>query len=167
MKLCKAIVFNSNTGFSESYARMLSDETGIPVFSLKQACHHLSKGDEVFFLGWVMGSRIMGLAKARKQFNLAGIASVGMINEEKAIAEIRKANGIADDYPFFFLHGGLAIERLHGIYRLLFKLAVNTIKRTASTPTDSSMETYKMMTEGASFISMKNLRPVISWISRN
>src|SRR5574344_1385671 len=92
MKLCKAIVFNTNTGFSGSYARMLSDETGIPVFSLKQACHHLSKGDEVFFLGWVMGSRIMGLAKARKQFNLAGIASVGMINEEKAIAEIRKAN---------------------------------------------------------------------------
>ena len=167
MKEIKAIVYCSNTGFTEAYARMLSEELDLPVFSEKQAHLHLGSGDSVFFLVWVLGSSIKGLEKARKRYDVEGTASVGLVLTDQSVAEIRKRNKIADDAPFFALHGGLAIEKLHGFYKLVFKLGTKALERTSSAPADEKMETYKILTEGASFLDRKNLKPIVSWYSKH
>lgn len=39
--MAKAIVYTSNTGYTEEYARLLGEETGLPVYSLKDASDSL------------------------------------------------------------------------------------------------------------------------------
>ena len=42
----KAIVFTSNTGTTEKYARLLADKTGLPAYSSEQARRELADGSE-------------------------------------------------------------------------------------------------------------------------
>ena len=39
-----AIVYTSNTGFTARYAALLSEETGLPAYSIKDAGKNLAKG---------------------------------------------------------------------------------------------------------------------------
>lgn len=163
MKDTKAIVFCSNTGFTETYARFLAEDLELPVFSLKQAQKHLSKGDSIFFLGWVLGSHVSGLDKARKVFDVKGVVAVGLHAGEEAAADVRRISCIGEEDAFFLLPGGLALEKLHGLYKLLFKMGSKAMAQGAA---QGDMETYKMLTEGANFVDRKYLKPVISWFRK-
>ncbi len=162
----KSVVFSSNTGFTEAYARMLSDEIGVPVFSLKQACRHLQRGDSVFYIGWVKASRIIGLRRASGRFSVAGVASVGLMMDEESLERIKRGNGISDNTPYFALPGGLALDKLHGLDKLLFNLGRKAMARTSREPGKDNMETYKILTEGVSFVDKKHLKPIINAYSR-
>lgn len=158
----KSVVFSSNTGFTEAYARMLSDEIGVPVFSLKQACRHLQRGDSVFYIGWVKASRIIGLRRASGRFSVAGVASVGLMMDGESLERIKRGNGISDNMPYFALPGGLALDKLHGLDKLLFNLGRKAMARTSREPGKDNMETYKILTEGVSFVDKKHLKPIIN-----
>lgn len=45
----KAIVYYSNTGSTKEYAEMISNATGIPNMSLKEAKKNLSKDDDIIW----------------------------------------------------------------------------------------------------------------------
>ena len=60
----KAIVFTSNTGTTEKYARLLADKTGLPAYSSEQARRELADGSEIIYLGWLKAGEIAGYAKA-------------------------------------------------------------------------------------------------------
>ena len=53
-----AILYNSNTGFTERYAKMLGEKTGLPVFFCRKPAEKGSGGDTY------------GLAYGRKPFRL-------------------------------------------------------------------------------------------------
>ena len=59
----KAIDYESNTGFTQKYAFMLSEKTGLPAYLLENAKSELHKGDEIFFLG---KARSAGMQKPPK-----------------------------------------------------------------------------------------------------
>lgn len=58
----KAIVYTTNTGSTESYARLLSQETGLPAYSMAEAKTQLDRNDEIIYLGWLMANSIKGYA---------------------------------------------------------------------------------------------------------
>ena len=49
--MIQAVVYTSNTGSTEQYARLLGQETGLPVCSLTEARKTLSAGTQILYLG--------------------------------------------------------------------------------------------------------------------
>lgn len=58
-----AILYNSNTGFTERYAKMLGEKTGLPVFSAENPP---KKGTAVIYMGWLMAGSVFGYKKPQK-----------------------------------------------------------------------------------------------------
>ena len=57
-----AIVCTSNTGHTRQYALLLSEQTGLPVYSLDEANPQLSGGSPVIYLGWIHASHVKGFS---------------------------------------------------------------------------------------------------------
>ena len=62
-----AIIYTTNTGSTESYAKLLAQKTGLPVYSLADAKDAVPEGAEVIYLGWISASAVKGYAKAAKR----------------------------------------------------------------------------------------------------
>lgn len=46
-----AIIYTTNTGSTEHYAKLLAQKTGLPVYSLAEAKKRVFAGAEVIYLG--------------------------------------------------------------------------------------------------------------------
>lgn len=62
-----AIVYTSNTGYTQQYALMLANQTGLPVYSLEESVARLPAGNSIIYLGWLMAGRVQGYPKAAKR----------------------------------------------------------------------------------------------------
>lgn len=51
-----AIIYTTNTGSTEHYAKLLAQKTGLPVYSLAEAKKRVFAGAEVIYLGWIMAA---------------------------------------------------------------------------------------------------------------
>lgn len=71
------IVYKSNTGYTEQYAKLLGDALDMPSYSLEKVpkCH---KGGEVIYLGWLFAGNIVGYKKAAKLYKVRCVCGVGM-----------------------------------------------------------------------------------------
>jgi len=54
----KAIVYTGNTGSTERYARLLAEQTGLPVYSLAEGKKAVPAGAEIIDLGWIMAGAV-------------------------------------------------------------------------------------------------------------
>lgn len=162
----KAIVYTSETGHTEHFAKLLSHEIGIPAYELKQAGASLKKGDEVIYLGWLMAGNVKGYKKAAEQYRIAAIGAVGMYNTVAQLEDIKKNNKLPASMPVFPLDGGFEIEKLSGLYKFM----MNCMKKGVSKKLESKEEltpdevvTLKMMKEGGSLVSANQLDEFKSW----
>lgn len=62
-----AIIYTTNTGSTERYARLLAQKTGRPAYSLAEAKKWVFAGAEVIYLGWIMAGSVKGYAEAAQQ----------------------------------------------------------------------------------------------------
>ena len=74
----KAIVYTSQCGHTQRYARMLSEKTGVPAYSMKEAREKLQLKDEVFYMGWLMAGTVKGIQQAMDRYIVRGAAIVGV-----------------------------------------------------------------------------------------
>lgn len=56
-----AIIYTTNTGSTEHYAKLLAQITGLPVYSLAEAKKRVFAGAEVIYLGWIMAGSVKGV----------------------------------------------------------------------------------------------------------
>ena len=63
------ILYTSNTGFTAQYAALLSEQTGLPCFSLK-AAGHIQPGTPILYLGWLMAGNVQGYKEAAKKYTV-------------------------------------------------------------------------------------------------
>lgn len=165
----KAIVYTSNTGFTEKYARLLSEKTGLATYALKDAAK-LDKGDSVIYLGWISANRINGLNKAMKRFDVRAVGAVGMLGTGSRLTETREANKLASDMPLFTLQGGYDNTKLKGIKKLLMKAVEKTLAESLSakaerTPDEEAM--LDMVTNGGDYVRVENLAALLDWYEQN
>ena len=161
-----AIVYTSNTGYTAQYAQLLGNRTGLPVTELAKSEQVLEEGTEILYLGWLMAGVVKGYKKANARYRVRAVCGVGMGATGTQIAEIRKANGLAQDFPLFTLQGGFQMEKLHGIYRWMMRFMAKTVgakleKKENRTADEEQM--LDMMKNGASYVSQENLSAVLSW----
>ena len=65
----KAIIYTTQTGSIERYAKLLAHETGLPAYTLAEAKKAVLPGGSVIYLGWIMAGCIKGYAAALALWN--------------------------------------------------------------------------------------------------
>lgn len=85
-----AIIYTTNTGSTECYARLLAQKTGLPVYSLAEAKKRVFAGAEVIYLGWIMAGSVKGYAEAAKRYRVCAVCAVGMGQTGTQADSVRK-----------------------------------------------------------------------------
>ena len=108
-----AIIYTTNTGSTERYARLLAQETGLPVYSLVEAKKRVFAGAEVIYLGWIMAGSIKGYAEAAKRYRVRAVCAVGMGQTGTQTDSVRKKTAVLANIPLFTLQGNFDVKKLH------------------------------------------------------
>lgn len=167
--MLKAIVYTSNTGFTKKYAEMLGEEIQVPVYEFKQAKGKLTREDEIIYMGWIMAGGIKNYGKARKNYKIKAVCSVGMSKlGGKQCVELKEKQHIKEQ--LFYLQGGFDKSKLKGIYKFMMNSLEKVVKpKVESKPnkTPEDIEMLEMMNHGKDCVKRENLNEVISWIKEN
>lgn len=136
-----AIVYCSSSGSSMQYAKKLSEITGRPVYSIKEAKKQLEPKTAIIFIGWVKAGFIQGLRKAGCFFSIQAVCAVCLVSKEK---DLKSSNRIDPSIPLFILPGMLQKEKLRGANKLFIKLLEKFIlpslqKKETLTPNEEEM----------------------------
>lgn len=160
----KAIVYRSNTGFTEKYARLLGERLDLSVFSLDEAVLSLSRKDRVIYMGWLMAGRVIGLKRAMLRFTICAVCGVGMSETDQT--ESMKKKHKKCTAPMFYLQGGFDMTKLHGIYRLMMRIMEKVVRGSAGKKDAKAAESGKMidvLENGGDFVSAEKLSDVVKW----
>ena len=161
-----AIIYTTNTGSAERYAKLLAQETGLPACSLAEAKKRNFAGAEVVYLGWIMASSVKGYAEAAKRYRVCAVCGVGMGQTGTQIESVRKKSAIPADIPLFTLQGDFNVKKLHGIYRPMMEIMVKTVGKSLSEKEDRTSEEddmLDMMLHGGERVKAENLSAVLDW----
>ena len=165
----KAIVYTSNTGSTACYAKLLGDELGISVYSMKEAKKALPAGTEIIYLGWIMAGKIQGYRSAVTEYKVCAVCAVGMGQTGTQKKEIREKNWIPEKIPVFTLQGNFDVKKLHGIYRIMMNIMIKTAGKALANKTDKSSEEEDMLDmilHNGERVKAQNLQEVIHWYRR-
>ena len=98
----EAVVYTSNTGSTEHYAKLLGHELRVSVYSTEEAGNKLPTGTEIIYLGWIMAGKIQRFGLARKKYKICAVCAVGMGQTGTQRKEIREKNNIPGKIPVTF-----------------------------------------------------------------
>ena len=163
-----AIIYTTNTGSAERYARLLAEQTGLPACSLTEAKKAVAAGAEVIYLGWIMAGPIKGYAAAARRYRVRAVCAVGMGRTGTQADSVRKKTAVPADIPLFTLQGNFDVKKLHGIYRPMMELMVKTVGKGLSEKADRTPEEddmLDMMRCGGERVKEENLSAVLDWYS--
>ena len=163
-----AIIYTTNTGSTEQYAKMLAQKTGLPTYSLAEAKKQVFVGADVIYLGWIMAGSVKGYAAAAKHYRVCAVCGIGMGQTGLQTDSVRKKSVIPSNIPLFTMQGNFNVKKLHGIYRFMMEIMVKTAgKRLAAkkdrTPEENDM--LDMMLHGGERVKTENLSAVLDWYS--
>lgn len=168
--MIKAIVYTSNTGTTKQYAKLLSNETNLPVFSLAEAKKNLQKNEEIIYMGWLMAGNVKDYKAAASLYKPVAVCAVGMEKTKTSIGVNRKENNVPLSIPFFNLQGGFDITKLTGIYKLMMKIMIKSISKILlkkQNRTQEDDDILNMMLHGGNHVSNENLKYVLDWYNKN
>lgn len=163
-----AIIYTTNTGSTERYAKLLAQKTGLPAYSLAEAKKQVFAGAEVIYLGWIMAGSVKGYAEAAKRYRVRAVCGVGMGQTGTQADSIQKKSSVPADIPLFTLQGNFDVKKLHGVYRLMMEIMVKTAgkglaEKKDRTPEEDDM--LDMMLHGGERVKAENLCAVLDWYS--
>lgn len=152
--MSRVIIYKSKTGHTEKYAKMLSKELNIPCYSYKDA--KVSEKDEVIFLSYIYASKIMGLSKILKKYNVKVVIAVGALGYSKDyLNTLRDANNIK--LPFFYLRGGIDYSKLNFFFRNFLSIIGKGIAK-------DDKELLNLFKNGGDFVNKDNLKEVLNYL---
>ena len=161
-----AIIYTTNTGSAERYAKLLAQETGLPVYSFAEAKKQVFSKEKIIYLGWIMAGSVKGYAEAAKRYRVCAVCGVGMGQTGTQIESVRKKSAIPADIPLFTLQGDFNVKKLHGIYRPMMEIMVKTMGKSLAEKADRTSEEddmLDMMLHGGERVKEENLSAVLDW----
>ena len=144
----KAIVYTSQTGHTQRYAQMLAERTGVPAYSLKEAGKSLRRGEEIFYMGWLMAGAPQGNGDLWTEARING--------------------GYSDSGGrLFYLQGGYAPEKLGFFYRMMMKPMAGSVVRQVQARGEAATDQERRMAEifqhGGDFVREEALDEIVRW----
>lgn len=157
------IVYSTNTGSTERYAKMLSEKLSCPCVKISAAAD-LDKNEEIIFMSWMMAGTLQDYAKAKELFaNIKAVCAVGMFSGDKKIDEVREKNQISEE--LFLLPGAFNINKLTGMYKMMMGMAMKMIKGKLKESDDpKAQEMAQKFEEGFDFVSEENLQKLLEYL---
>ena len=168
--MIQAIVYTSNTGSTERYAKLLGHETDLPAYSLEEAKKVLKSGAQIIYLGWIMAGTIQGYREAEKRYQISMVSAVGMEPAGTQLREIREKNQIPETVQLYTLQGGYLIHKLRGVHKLMMLMVTSTAGTALAEKIDRTPEEddlLELMEHGGSRVSIENLSAPIQWCRQN
>ena len=165
----EAIIYTTNTGSAEQYAKMLAEQTGLSVFSMEEAKSEVEEGSEIIYLGWIMAAQVKGYKTAAKKYKIRAVCAVGMEKTGTRTEEIRKKTFVPAEVPLFTLQGNFNVKKLHGFYRLMMSIMVKMVTKQLVAKTDRTQrenEMLEIMLQGGENVRKENLAEVLDWYKR-
>lgn len=160
-----AIVYTSNAGSAARYAEMLSRETGIRVYSMREARGKVPAGAEIVYVGWVMANKAQGYSAAEKRYRVRTVCAVGMAKTGTNADSVRSKTRIPDATPLFTLEGNFSAQKLRGAYRLMMNFALKGLSgKKNRTPEEDEM--LAKMRGNADYVKKENLEGILEWFRR-
>lgn len=145
------IIYKSQTGFTEKYARWIAEETGLPLISIDEMKNFAPEDyDAVIFGSYIHASKINGLKKIKdltagktKLLLFATGASPadskedvdGMWKENLTDAELAAI-------PHFYMPAGLNYERMKGPEKLLMKTMAKVVGKASKKSDPADTDNY-------------------------
>lgn len=163
--MIQAIVYTSNTGSTEQYAKLLGQETGLPVYSLTDAKQALKSDTRILYLGWIMADAIQGYADAAKRYRIPMVCAVGMEPAGKE-QTLREKNGIPQDAALYPLQGGYLPDRLRGVQKLMMRMITGSMAKTLAAKANRMPEEddlLELIRHGGSRVSLEKLAAPLRW----
>ena len=157
-----AIVYVSNTGHTERYAKILAEKTGLIAYEFSEAKKKLSKGESVIFMGWLFASNVKGYSKAKGKFDIKAVCVVGLCPTGELLDEVRKAIKLHTLTPLFTLQGGMDYDKLRGINKFMIDMLTKSIS-SKKEKTEKDVAMLELLTTSGDFVSENNLENVINW----
>ena len=161
-----AIIYTTNTGSTEQYAKLLAQETGLPAYSLTEATRVVPSGTEIIYLGWITAGSVKGFANAAKLYRIRAVCAVGMGQTGTQTESVRKKAAVPAAIPLFTLQGNFNVKKLHGVYRFMMEIMVKAAGKSLAakkdrTPAEDDM--LDMMLHGGERVKAENLSAVLNW----
>lgn len=163
-----AIIYTTNTGSTERYAKLLAQKTGLPVYSLADAKKRVFAGAEVIYLGWIMAGSVKGYAEAAKRYQVRAVCGVGMGQTGTQADSVRQKSAVPANIPLFTLQGNFDVKKLHGVYRPMMEIMVKTAGKALDEKKDRTPEEddmLDMMRCGGERVKAEDLSAVLDWYS--
>ena len=171
------IIYGSNYGTTEQYAKELSKRTNIEAISFENV-QEINKYDKIIYIGGLYAGGVLGMSKTlRKLTNIQNktiiIATVGLADptDEKNINNIRNnikvqiSKEIYDKAKIFHLRGGIDYSKLKFFHKTMMKLLYNAVKNIPqeklSSENKAMIETYN---KKVNFVNFSDLDKIISEI---
>ena len=160
------IIYTSGTGYTEQYAKLLSDLLDLPYYRADRL-PDVHKGGDIIYMGWIMAGSIVGYKHIRSICNVKCLIGVGMSPESPDMEkQLREKMAVPSDTALFYLQGGYDKTKLKGANKLIMKFVEPKIlARFEGMPEEEKKKnpTYRMVTEGYSVVSKEKLDPVAAW----
>ena len=171
------IIYGSNYGTTEQYAKELSRRTNIEAISFENV-QEINKYDKIIYIGGLYAGGVLGMSKTlRKLTNIQNktiiIATVGLADptDEKNINNIRNnikvqiSKEIYDKAKIFHLRGGIDYSKLKFFHKTMMKMLYNAVKNIPqeklSAENKAMIETYN---KKVNFVNFSDLDKIISEI---
>lgn len=158
----KAIVYTSNTGYTEAYAKILGQKTGLRVITLDQAMKLLPKGTRIIYMGWLFASSVKGYHKAAKRFDIRAVCGIGLCDTGALLAEVRKAIALPESIPLFTMQGGMDHSKLRGINKFMIDMLVKMLQRKEDSTQDEK-RMLELIQKGGNYVSQENTQQFMQW----
>ena len=171
------IIYGSNYGTTEQYAKELSKRTNIEAISFENV-QEINKYDKIIYIGGLYAGGVLGMSKTlRKLTNIQNktiiIATVGLADptDEKNINNIRNnikvqiSKEIYDKAKIFHLRGGIDYSKLKFFHKTMMKMLYNAVKNIPqeklSAENKAMIETYN---KKVNFVNFSDLDKIVSEI---
>lgn len=158
------IIYSTNAGSTERYAKMLSEKLSCPAVKISKA-GDIDKDEEVIFMSWLMSGTLQDYPKAKEMFsNIKAVCAVGLFTTEDKLAEIKEKNSIEEE--LFFLHGAFDLKNLTGMYKMMMGMAMKMIKAKLKESDDpKANKMADMFEQGIDLVKAEDLDKVVEFLN--
>ena len=160
--MLNAVVYNSETGYTEQYAQILAKKLNIPCYDLKSEKGKLERKDKIIYLGWICAGKITGLNKVKKKYDVVCYAGVGAFPEDDSYISSLVTGNMLEEEKFFYLRGGINFKKLKGYKKLIVKMVGKVLEKNEK----NNQELIRIFNEGASFVDANNLEKMLNYINK-
>ncbi len=157
------IIYQTNTGSTERYAKMLSQKLSCEALKITDAAA-VAPEEEIIFMSWVMAGTLQDYAAIKETYkNIKAVCAVGMFSDEAKKAELIEKNAVESE--LFVLPGAFNVNKLTGLYKMMMGMAMKMIKSKLKESSDpKAKEMAEKFEEGFDMVDESNLEAVLEFL---